>query len=240
MASSPLVLCYHAVSDSWEDPLALPASVLSAQVRSLLGRRLRPVGAAEVLDAGGGTFHVTFDDAYRNVEQVLPDLNGLGVGITVFACSDLAAEGAPLAVPEVAPRAVGHEQETLTMDWTALRQAAALGVEIGSHTRSHPHLTRLSDEQLRAELAGSREALEANLQRSCRFLAYPYGEMDERVRKAAADAGYEAAYGLVSKSSHGRFGIPRADVYRGDGRARFRLKTSRLLPLARTAGGLLR
>ena len=238
MASAPLVLCYHGVSDNWADQLALPARVLGAQVRSLLGRGLRPVAAADVLDAGGGTFHVTFDDAYRNIEQVLPELHGLGVGVTVFACSDLAADGAPLAVPEVAPRAVGHEDDILTMDWEALRQAAALGVEIGSHTRTHPHLTRLSDDELRAELVGSREALEANLQRPCRFLAYPYGEMDERVRRAAEHAGYEAAYGLVSKPSLGRFGIPRADVYRGDGRARFRLKTSRLLPLARSVGGL--
>ena len=104
------------------------------------------------------------------------------------------------------------------MDWEALRRAAALGVEIGSHTRSHPHLTRLSDDDLQAELTGSREALEANLQRPCRFLAYPYGEMDERVRRAAEDAGYAAAYGLAADTRLGSYGIPRADVYRGDGR----------------------
>ena len=47
---------------------------------------------------------MTFDDAYRNVEQVLPELRSLGVGVTVFACSDLAFEGAPLDVPRL-PRA---------------------------------------------------------------------------------------------------------------------------------------
>ena len=240
MAPAPLVLCYHAVSDEWDDPLAVSRRALDAQVRSLLARRLRPVGAAALLGAPGRTFHVTFDDAYRSVESVLPTLRSLGVEVTVFACSELAADGAPLAVPEVAPRAVGHEAEILTMDWEALRRAAGLGVEIGSHTRSHPHLTRLSDDELRSELVGSREALEANLQRPCRYLAYPYGEMDERVRRAAREAGYDAAYGLVSRSSHGRYGIPRADVYRGDGQLRFRLKTSRLLPLARAAVGVLR
>lgn len=240
MASSPLVLCYHAISDEWGDPLAVSPRVLEAQVRHLLGRRLRPVDAAAILDAPERSFHVTFDDAYRSVENVLPRLRSLGVGVTVFACSDLAPEGAPLAVPEVAPRAVGHEREILTMDWEALRRAADLGVEIGSHTRSHPHLTRLADGELRSELAGSRDALEANLERPCRFLAYPYGEMDERVRLAARQAGYDAAYGLRSKASRGAYGIPRTDIYRDDGQIRFRVKTSRLLPLARAATELLR
>ena len=97
MASAPLVLCYHAVSDRWADPLAVPARVLVTQVRRLLGRGLRPVDAAEILDRPAGSFHVTFDDAYRNIEQVLPELRSLGAGVTVFACSDLASDGAPLA-----------------------------------------------------------------------------------------------------------------------------------------------
>ncbi|HXV58054.1 MAG TPA: polysaccharide deacetylase family protein [Gaiellaceae bacterium] len=240
MASTPLVLCYHAVSERWEDPLAVSPRALLAQVRSLLARGLRPAAADEVCGGDARSFHVTFDDAYRSVEEVLPALRGLGVGVTVFACSDLAAEGAALAVPEVAPRAVGHEEEILTMDWEALRRAAALGVEIGSHTRSHPHLTRLGDEELRTELADSRRALEEHIQRPCRYLAYPYGESDDRVRHAAREAGYEAAYALASRPSEGPYGIPRADVYRGDGHLRFRLKTSRLLPLARAGARLLR
>ena len=50
MASPPLVLCYHAVSDRWPDPLAVPARVLVTQVRRLLGRGLRAVDAGEILD----------------------------------------------------------------------------------------------------------------------------------------------------------------------------------------------
>lgn len=240
MRRRTVVLCYHAISDEWRHDLAVTPRALELHLRSLLRRGFRPVSAGEAVERGGRVLHVTFDDAYRSVESVLPTLRGLGVEATIFACSELAADGAPLAVPEVAPRAVGHEAEILTMDWEALRRAAGLGVEIGSHTRTHPHLTRLSDDELRSELVGSREALEANLQRPCRYLAYPYGEMDERVRRAAREAGYDAAYGLVSRSSHGRYGIPRADVYRGDGQLRFRLKTSRLLPLARAAVGVLR
>ena len=83
------------------DPLAVPARVLLEQVRRLLGRGLRPVDAAEILDRPAGSFHVTFDDAYRNIEQVLPELRSLGAGVTVFACSDLASDGAPLDVPEL-------------------------------------------------------------------------------------------------------------------------------------------
>ena len=49
-----LVLCYHAVSDSWTDELAVPARLLEAHVTSLLRRgyrglpRARPLPAADV------------------------------------------------------------------------------------------------------------------------------------------------------------------------------------------------
>ena len=82
------------------------------------------------------------------------------------------------------------------MDWDELRSLADDGIEIGSHTVSHPHLTRLDDATLRLELVDSRERVEDEIGRPCRFLAYPFGEEDGRVRRAARDAGYEAAFAL--------------------------------------------
>jgi hypothetical protein len=49
----PLVLCYHAVSEHWEDPLAVTLAALERQLRTLLARRYRPVGAAEAVTGRG-------------------------------------------------------------------------------------------------------------------------------------------------------------------------------------------
>ncbi len=196
------------------------------QIRGLLDRGFRGAPLAEVLEEDHKFMHVTFDDAFRNIEVGLRELERLKVPATIFVCSGLAEDGRSLDVPEVRERARSHPRATETMDWATLRELRSRGFGLGSHTISHPHLTRLSDAQLETELAGSRRHIEEVLQEPCPFLAYPYGESDQRVRRAAECAGYTAAFSLRRAGDDDRFGLPRVDVYRGDGPIRFRLKTS--------------
>jgi len=232
------VLCYHAVSDSWADQLAVPPPLFEDHLRSLLRRGYSPVSAAEALVGRSRSLHVTFDDAYGSVANGLPILERLRIPATVFACAAYAEDGRPLDVPELAAEAAAHPSELATMSWSELGDLAERGIEIGSHTSTHPHLTRLSDRELDNELLESRSRLEAELARRCRFLAYPYGENDARVREAARRAGYEAAFALRERSNVlDRYAVPRVDLYRKDARLRARLKTS-LLP--RVPPGALR
>lgn len=193
-----LVLCYHAVSESWDHRLSLTPTRLLAQVRML--RRLAPV-------------HVTFDDAFSSILTVLPTLQDAGVPVTVFVCSGFADHGAPLLIPELATDDRRELAGLRTLSWPELRELAESGVALGSHTVSHAHLTTLDDDRLTAELRESKRRIEEEVGRSCPLLAYPYGEHDERVRNAARAAGYECAYGL--RVPHGdRFALPRVDLYR--------------------------
>ena len=191
----PLVLCYHAVSPDWEHRLAIQPDLLLRQVRAL--SRFRQV-------------RVTFDDAFRSAATVFPDLERLGVPVQIFVCTRYALVGAPLTIPELA----GDDPEQLaTMNWDELREQAARGVAIGSHAVSHPHLTTLSDDDLRRELNESKEEIEDRLGRPCEDLAYPYGEHDQRVRAAARAAGYRRAYALRGSRSDA-YAAPRLDLYR--------------------------
>jgi peptidoglycan/xylan/chitin deacetylase (PgdA/CDA1 family) len=156
----PLVLCYHAVSDSWAHLLAVTPRAFERQIRSIRFRGYRPVTAAEAV-SGGRVFHVTFDDAYKSVMNAVPTLERLGVPATVFACASFADDGRPLAVPELAAEADVRPDALATMDWERLRDLADRNVEIGSHTLTHPHLTQLSDAELDRELRESRERIEA-------------------------------------------------------------------------------
>lgn len=236
--SRPLVLCYHAVSESWPDALAIPPAALLGQVRKLLRRGLRPGNADDAL-AARPILHVTFDDAYQNVGSVLPDLAQLGVPVTIFVCSAFADDARPFVVPELTERVRGFDDEARTMGWDDLRARASMGVEIGSHTVSHPHLTSLGDAELARELASSKERLEDELGGPCRFLAYPYGEHDTRVRAVARSAGYDGAFAL--RASDGEpFAIPRVDLYRSDGQLRVGLKTSFVYRPLQTLGDLIR
>jgi peptidoglycan/xylan/chitin deacetylase (PgdA/CDA1 family) len=191
----PLVLCYHAVSPDWEHRLAIQPDLLLRQVRVL--SRFRQV-------------RVTFDDAFRSAATVFPDLERLGVPVQIFVCTRYALVGAPLTIPELA----GDDPEQLaTMNWDELREQAARGIAIGSHAVSHPHLTSLSEDDLRRELNESKEEIEDRLGRPCEDLAYPYGEHDERVRGAARAAGYRRAYALRGSRSDA-YAAPRLDLYR--------------------------
>jgi len=226
---APTVLAYHAVSDEWRHALAISRSMLLRHVRLLLARRFEPVTLEQALSRRGRLFHVSFDDAFRSVATVLGDLRRLGVPVTVFACSALAEDGAPLDVPELSGELASHRDELLTMDWQSLREIADGGVAIGSHTMSHPHLTAVSDAQLERELRESRERFEAELSTPCTFLSYPYGEQDARVRAAARAAGYRAAVALPGiERPLNRFAFPRVGIYRRDGVARATVKTSAL------------
>lgn len=226
----PLVLCYHAVTDRWRHELSLPARRILAQVERLRARGYRAGAAVDVVDGSEHVLHVTFDDAFRSVLDVLPELDRLRVPVTIFACSAYAEQGDPLAVPELAHDAREHPDELATMDWETLRGIAARGVEIGSHARTHPRLTQLPDEELERELRGSRARIEAELDRPCRFLAYPYGDEDARVRRAARAAGYEAAFAVKSDERNvDRFALPRVGLFRSDNRLRAALKTTPVL-----------
>ena len=224
-----LVLCYHSVSDAWEHALSVPPEAFRAQVESLSASGVPPV-SAEALAAGARRgLHATFDDAYRDVLDALPLLERLGIPATVFASSGFADEGRPLAVPELAAHAEAHPGLLATMTWDQLREVAERGVEIGSHTVSHPHLTRLTDAELDRELGDAKTQIEDELGRPARLLAYPYGEHDARVHEAVRRAGYAAAFAQWPGSSlRNPFALPRVSFYRGESLRRVTLKTTPL------------
>jgi peptidoglycan/xylan/chitin deacetylase (PgdA/CDA1 family) len=167
--------------------------------------------------------HVTFDDAFRSAEPVLPELEARGVPVTIFVCPRFADAGAPLTVRELASE---PREELLTMAWDRIQELAASGVGVESHSLSHRHLPELGDDELDRELRDAKAALEDRLRRRCRFLAYPFGDHDERVRRAAERAGYEAAFAVEGGRGE-RFALPRVAIYRGEGTLRVALKTVR-------------
>lgn len=229
----PLVLCYHSVSDDWAHQLAVTRRSFERQLTSILRRGFSPIPAESLLDGARRAVHVTFDDAFREVLDIVPFLEKHGMHATVFAVTSFADSGRPFDVPELTEQAAANPQQLATMTWSDLGELAARGFEIGSHTATHPHLTTLTDGELDRELADSRVRIEDELKHPCRFLAYPYGEHDARVQAAAQRAGYQAAFALWAGADRAnRYALPRIDLYRRDSIVRATLKTSFLKPHA--------
>jgi peptidoglycan/xylan/chitin deacetylase (PgdA/CDA1 family) len=241
-----LVLCYHAVSETWPADLSVTPAALARQLEMLTKRGY--IGITFSAAALGETrskraVAVTFDDGYASTLRLAaPILKRFGIPGTLFVPTDYIG-GGPMQWPGIEHwRGGEHDGELLPLSWDEVRELADAGWEVGSHTRSHPRLSQLGDEQLADELAGSRKVCEEMLDRPCRSIAYPYGDHDDRVVVATDAAGYLAAGTFPSsltKPTPLRW--PRVGVFHDDGIGVFRAKISpagrmlRRSPLWKTA-----
>ena len=194
----PVVLVYHGVGSARDDDARLLITLerLESQIRFLqrLGYRFRT--AEELIEEGrprSQTAVLTFDDGFRSwLTEVAPLLQRLGVPATFYVC----------------PGLFGKQHERLSgepgrfLDQGEARALAETGMELGSHSLSHPDLRLLGSGELVVELRDSKAAVERITGRPCRTLAYPYGFYDERVTQAAAEAGYELAFAWLSGPWH--------------------------------------
>jgi peptidoglycan/xylan/chitin deacetylase (PgdA/CDA1 family) len=195
----PLVLAYHAVSSSWRSSLAITEARLEEQLEYLKERGYVGFTMSEAERARSSgqlplrSVVVTFDDGYASTMRAAPILEAVGFPGTVFVVTQFVSSGEFLAWEGITewqqPKTIG---ELRPLSWDDTAELAARGWEIGSHTISHPLLTRVDDQRLRYELEASRNTIERQLG-SCSSLAYPYGQADVRVADIARKAGYDVA-----------------------------------------------
>jgi peptidoglycan/xylan/chitin deacetylase (PgdA/CDA1 family) len=104
----------------------------------------------------------------------------------------------------------------LMMSKNHLRQLGSFGIEIGAHTKSHPILTSLQEEEAEDEIRGCKYKLEDILQKNIDFFAYPNGHYGvdfvdihkDIVRAAGFSAAVTTDWG-VSSSETDLFQLPR-------------------------------
>ena len=227
-----LVLCYHAIGDFSDDPVLAPYSVprklFVEHLDSLRERAytfIDPDELAALLSAGAPvpkrSVLLTFDDGYsEHLEIAREELADRGIKSVVFAVTGLETN-------EWDRRSGGRTLGLLGPE--EHRLAAAFGIEIGSHSRTHQLLPKLSDIELTAEIEGSVEELAARGLPRPRFFAYPYGARNEACLKAVEKAGFLAAFGpRQSRVSSGSpiFDLPRVHIVAADRGWRFRAKTA--------------
>jgi peptidoglycan/xylan/chitin deacetylase (PgdA/CDA1 family) len=163
---------------------------------------------------------LTFDDGYANVaEHGMPVLRAHGFTAIQFIVAGQIGGTNTWDVAE-------DEVEAPLMDAGHIREWLAAGHEIGSHTISHPRLTRLSPAELREEIGASKRRLEDRFGIAIRHFCYPYGDCDQRVVEEVAHAGYETACTHL-KSGVNTAATPRLELRRIE--ARYPKRTAKLL-----------
>jgi peptidoglycan/xylan/chitin deacetylase (PgdA/CDA1 family) len=199
------VLCYHIVEAPAAPRMHIDRETFRQQLRYLEMTGYNVVPLRHVYEFVTGkraslpknAVVITIDDGWRSTyTEAFPELQKRKFPFTVF----------------IYPNIIGKTSNALT--WEQIKEMADAGVDIQSHALTHPFLTRrrhrsLTDEQyaawLHKELAESKRILEKNAGTKVQFIAYPYGDYDDQVAKAADKAGYTAAltcdFGRVKKGS---------------------------------------
>jgi peptidoglycan/xylan/chitin deacetylase (PgdA/CDA1 family) len=210
------VLAYHRICDvpRAEDPLGLCTSPrdLERVLRYLKARSYEFVSLDEAVDVmtgerprRGRMACLTFDDGYRDFyTNAFPILQRYGAPATVFLVSGCVGGSNRwddhYGLPSVPLMSEGE-----------IRDLAKLGVEFGSHTVSHPRLTRTGAAEQEREVVESKLALEELLARRVRTFCYPHMDVDERVRSLVREAGYVSACG-GEQAENSRYLLHRVNV----------------------------
>lgn len=205
------IITYHSIDDSGSVVSVSPER-FRTHVRLLADRTVPVVSLSRLLTAECHEgVAITFDDGFQNLADVAwPLLREHGFPATVFVATDWvgrqnAWDPADTRIPRLP-----------LLGWDTLGVLAAEGLDVQSHSRSHPHLSRLGEDALAEELEGSRAAIQSAIGIAPRALAYPYGSYDARVVSATRRAGY--AWGLTTELSpltaaSDPLMLPRLDAY---------------------------
>ena len=225
-------LCYHSIAPEGPPFISLSPDTFERQLAALRRWRYQGGGHGALAALADGVrprrpqVFLTFDDGYLdNFTNAFPLLREYGFTAIVFLLPPYVDAAAAFDWPEVAGMQRAYPGVMRSLDWPMVEAMAEAGIEFGAHTLTHPHLPTLGDEELREELFESRDRIRERLG-SCESIAYPFGDWDGRVAKAAADAGYRFAFTMPRGAQRDAtlMSLPRVAVDHRDRGSRFLIK----------------
>ena len=200
------VLCYHIVEAPAAPRMHITRDVFRQHLRYLEMTGYNVIALRDLYEYVMGkrtslprnAVVITIDDGWASTyTEIYPEMQKRKFPFTVF----------------IYPKIIGQTSNALT--WKQIKEMSDAGVDIQSHSLSHPYLTRarhrsMGDAQyaewVERELSESKRLLEKNTGKKVQFLAYPYGDYDEKLAAVVEKTGYKAAltcnFGLVRKGSN--------------------------------------
>lgn len=179
-----VVLYYHGIQDTYRRNFV-------RQLESIRRRaRVLPASHRGSLPSGKSNVAITFDDAYVSVaENALSELAARGFHSTIFVPVGALGGRPSWSIEDGSPDSC----ETVMSAEQIAKLPSSL-VTLGSHTRTHPHLSLLSLSDAREEIEGSRANLGDLTTQDIRLFAFPYGDHNASTVEMCETAGYEMVF----------------------------------------------
>jgi peptidoglycan/xylan/chitin deacetylase (PgdA/CDA1 family) len=223
------VLMYHAFSASGEeDRYIVSKRSFARQMRLLKALRYRAITFEELARTLRESrlpplrsVVITIDDGYAdNLDVAYPILRRHGLNATLFLISDrLGRQNDWSSGPPMLGRPLLSEEQIARMDGGS--------IEFGAHTRTHPSLPDVPDDQVREEIDGSRAELEQLFGTPVNTFAYPFGRRDDRAVAAVKQSGLIGAAitrPRLARPNDDPAQIPRIEIMGSDTTWRFLAK----------------
>jgi peptidoglycan/xylan/chitin deacetylase (PgdA/CDA1 family) len=232
MATSLPILTFHAIDDRDSDisfaPRLFQRSL--AKLHEHGYRTLRLLQAVEDLRRGepfpDRAVVMTFDDGYQSVyEEAFPVLQRYGMTATVYLTVGTKGNSEP---DERLPSMEGRTM----LSWGEIREMHRWGIEMGSHTLTHPNLTRWPRDRIEPEVRDSKVIIQEALGAPVSSFAYPYGFCDRHSRDCARQHYACATTGKLGFIGAGSdlYALERIDAYYLRGERLFDVMLSDLFP----------
>ena len=194
------ILMYHRVIDLAADAgaaqrdYAVSPAQFEEQLRYMRDQGYQSISLYDLnrsLQTGGAlpdkAVILTFDDGYRdNFVSAFPLLLKYGFTATFFINTQ------PI-----------QDKYPAYMIWEQVEEMSRQGMDIESHSHSHPRLDKLPVEDIVREVRVSKEAIEKHTSKTARFFSYPYGHYDQQVVDILISEGFWGAVTLRSGLVHG-------------------------------------
>lgn len=167
---------------------------------------------------------LTFDDGYTdNYNYAFPLLKKYGFKCVIYLLSHLNYNKWDVEVKE------NPEHKFDLMDMSMIKEMEEYGIEFGGHTKTHPKLATLPIEIAQEEILTSKKVLEEKLGHALISFAYPYGNLNEDVKKIVKNSGYNFAVATDSGDisfSEDLFQIRRIGIFSTNNFFTFKRKVS--------------
>ena len=167
---------------------------------------------------------LTFDDGYKdNYENAFPILKKYQFKGIIYVLDGIEYNKWDVDNP-------GNPEKRFTlMNQEELLEMQNYGIEFGGHTSTHPRLADLSIENVKSEIINSKSNIEKIIGRELLSFAYPYGSLNEEVKRIPQEAGYKFAVATDSGSivfSDDLFEIRRIGIFPTNNLFNFKRKVS--------------
>jgi peptidoglycan/xylan/chitin deacetylase (PgdA/CDA1 family) len=216
------VLVYHRFGPTVADSMTTTTKVFESQLQWLKDHQYTVIPLRTLVNylRGQGpppppqSVVITADDGHKTVySDMLPLVKKYNIPVTLF----------------IYPSCISNPHAPYAMTWDQLKALQQTGLfDLQSHTFWHPNFKKDKkklkpaeyQKEVDTQLAKSKAVLEKHFGTTVDLLAWPFGIYDDELEKAAAKAGYVAAFSIDRRNASKSEKImaePRYLMVNGDG-----------------------